>query len=162
MDLDINRIAGKIQQNDFIKKFIKELNMTLEKLNNQKELEGDKMEDIRLTQEEDLKLYRKKYNFLQEFFKDKLVDLSKGEIFIVTDKFENDAEFHRYKVAQYINNHERKYVAFEKDLPENVKLGDIVRKVDEKYIYDEDATKYVNDTINKFKQEIINGRNPSH
>lgn len=159
MDLDLNRITEKIEHNDFIKNFMKELSKALENFSHQKELKGEKMDDIKLTGEEDLKLYRKQSNFLQEYFKDELTDLSKGEIFLVTNKYENDYEYHRYKVAQYIDNHERKYIAFEKDLPENVKLGDVVRKIDGKYIYDEKATQYVNDTINGFKRDIINSRN---
>lgn len=43
-------------------------------------------------------------------------------------------------------------------MPENVKLGDVVRKIDGKYIYDEQATKYVTDSINKIKEDIINKR----
>lgn len=159
MDLDLNRITEKIEKNDFIKNFMKELSRALENFSNQKELKGEKLDDIKLTREEDLELYRKQSNFLQEYFKDELTDLSKGEIFLVTNKYEKDYEYHRYKVAQYIDNHERKYIAFEKDLPENVKLGDVVRKVDGKYIYDDQATKYVNDTINGFKRDIINNRN---
>lgn len=96
---------------------------------------------------------------MQEFFKEELADLSKGEIFLVTNKYEDDDEYHRYKVAQYIDNHERKYIAFEKDLPENVQLGDIVRKVDGVYILDVQATKYVNESINRLKEDIINNRN---
>jgi len=157
--LDLNRITEKIEQNNFIKNFIKELSEALENFNHQKELKGEKMDNIKLTPKEDLEFYRKKSNFLQEYFKDELADLSKDEIFLVTNKYENDYEYHRYKVAQYKDNHERKYIAFEKDLPENVQLGDVVRKVDGKYIYDEQATKYVNDSINGFKQEIINSRN---
>lgn len=159
MDLDLNRITEKIENNDFIKNFMKELSKALDNFSNQKELKSENLDDIKLTREEDLELYRKQSNFLQEYFKDELTDLSKGEIFLVTNKYENDYEHHRYKVAQYIDNHERKYIAFEKDLPENVKLGDVVRKVDGKYIYDDQATKYVNDTINGFKQDIINSRN---
>lgn len=159
MDLDLNRITEKIEQNNFIKNFMKELSKTLESFSHQRELKGEKMDDIKLTGEEELKLYRKQSDFLQEYFKEELTDLSKGEIFLVTNKYENDDEYHRYKVAQYIDNHERKYIAFEKDLPKNVKLGDVVRKIDGKYIYDEKATKYLNDTINGFKRDIINSRN---
>lgn len=122
------------------------------------ENKGKKIDDMELTQEENLKFYRKKSDFLQEYFKEELSDLSKGEIFLVTNKYENDYEYHRYKVAQYKDNKEWKYIAFEEDLPENVEVGDVVRKVDGKYIYDEQATKYVNDSIKGFKQDIIISR----
>ena len=158
MNLGLDTIIEKLEQNDFIKNFMNELSETLEKINNKNELKGEKMDDIKLTQEEDMEFYRKKWDFLENYFNKELSDLSKGEIFIVTNKYENDYEYHRYKVTQYKDNKECKYIAFEKDLPENVKLGDVVRKIDGKYIYDEQATKYVTDSINKIKEDIINKR----
>ena len=44
---------------------------------------------------------KERWDFLEEYFNKELSDLSKGEVFIVTDKFENDDEYHRYKVTQY-------------------------------------------------------------
>ncbi len=158
MELELNRIAEKLQQNDFIKNFIKELSEALENFSHQNKVKGEKMEEVKLTPEEDLKFYRNKWDFLENYFEKELSDLSKGEIFLVTNKYENDYEYHRYKVTQYIEGHERKYIAFEKDLPENVQLGDVVRKIDGKYIYDKQATQYVNNSINKIKQDIINKR----
>lgn len=159
MNLDLNRITEKLQQNDFIKNFIEELSGALENFSHQNQVKGEKMEEVELTPEEDLEFYRKESNFLQNYFKDELSDLSKGEIYLVTNKYENDYEYHRYKVAQYIEGHERKCIAFEKDLPENVQLGDIVRKIDGKYIYDKKATQYVKNSLNEIKQDIINRRN---
>ena len=172
MNLDLDKINEKLEQNDFIKNFMKEISEALENFKNQNETNGEslenfknqneindeKLDDIKLTQEEDLELYKRQSNFLQEYFNEQLSDLSKGEIFLVTNKYENDFEYHRYKVTQYINNHERKYIAFEKDLPENVQIGDVIRKIDGKYIYDEQATIFVNDTINELKREIIERR----
>ena len=152
MNLDLNRVIEKVGQNEFVKEFIKELGEYLEMKNNKK------MEKIELTPEEDLDFYRKKSDFLQEYFKNELSDLKNGEIFMVTDKFENDSEYHRYKVAQYKNDKECKYIAFEKDLPENIKIGDMVRKVDGKYLLDEQATEFVNDSINNIMNEIIKNR----
>ena len=158
MELELNRIAEKLQQNDFIKNFIKELIEALENFSHQNKVKGEKMEEVKLTPEEDLIFYRKKWDLLENYFEKELSDLSKGEIFLVTNKYENDYEYHRYKVAQYVEGHERKYIAFKKDLPENVQLGDVVRKVDGKYIYDKQATLYVRDSLNKIKQDIINKR----
>jgi hypothetical protein len=159
LDLDLNRITEKLQQNDFIKSFIEELRETLENFNDKNEIRGENMNNIELTPEEDLEFYRQESAFLQDYFKKELSDLSKGEIFLVTNKYENDIEYHRYKVAQYKNNLECKYIAFEKDLPENVQLGDVVRKIEGKYVYDKQATQYVNNSINKIKQDIIDKRN---
>ena len=158
MDLNLNRITEKMENNSFIRNFIKEMSEYLEKVNNKKEIKIEKMDQIKLTDEEDLEFYRKKWDFLENYFEKELLDLSKGEIFIVTNKYENDEEYHRYKVTQYKNNIEHKCIAFEKDLPENVQLGDVVRKIDGKYIYDKQATQYVSESINKIKKEIINNR----
>ena len=158
MELELNRIAEKLQQNDFIKNFIKELSEAIENFNIQNKVKGEKMEEVKLTPEEDLKFYRKKWDFLENYFEKELSDLSNGEIFLVTNKYENDYEYHRYKVAQYVEGHERKYITFEKDLPENVQLGDVVRKIDGKYIYDKQATQYVKNSLKEMKQDIIDKR----
>ena len=39
-------------------------------------------------------------------------------------------------------------------MPENVKLGDIVRKIDGKYIYDKQATQYVKNSLKEMKQDL--------
>lgn len=158
MNLYLDTIIEKLEQNDFIKNFMKELSEALENFNKKNQLKGEKMDYIELTQEEDMEFYRKKWDFLENYFNKELSDLSKGEIFIVTNKYENDYEYNRYKITQYKNHKECKYITFEKDLPENVKLWDVVRKIDGKYIYDEQATKYVTDSINKIKEDIINKR----
>ena len=160
MRLDLNRMAEKIEQNDFVKNFIKELGNALENLNNKNRvgLKGEKMDNIKLTAEEELEFDRREFSFLQDYFEKELLKSSKGEIYIVTNKYENDNEYHRYKVAQYKDNLECKYIAFERDLPENVQLGDVVRKIDGKYVYDRQATQYVNRYINKIKRDIINNR----
>lgn len=159
MELELNRISEKLKQNDFVKNFINELSEALENFSNQEKVKSKKIGEIKLTPEEDLKFYRNKWNFLEKYFKEELSDLSKGEMFYVTNKYENDHEYHRYKVAQYVDGHERKYIAFEKDLPENVQLGDVVRKIDGKYIYDKQATQYIKKSLNEIKQRIINERN---
>ena len=159
MELELNKIAEKLKQNDFVKNFINELSEELENFSIQEKVKSKKIGEIKLTPEEDLKVYKNKWNFLEKYFKEELSDLSKGEIFLVTNKYENDYEYHRYKVTQYVEGHERKYIAFEKDLPENVQLGDVVRKTNGKYIYDKQATQYIKKSLNEIKQRIINERN---
>ena len=60
MELDLNRITEKLQENDFIKNFIKELSEALENFSHQNKIKGEKMEEVKLTPEEDLIFYRKK------------------------------------------------------------------------------------------------------
>lgn len=159
MELDLNKMTEKLEQNEFVRNFIKELGEVLENFNNKNnKLKGEEMNNAQLTAEEELEFDRKEFSFLQDYFSKKSLNTSKGEIYIVTNKYENDNEYHRYKVAQYKDNLECKYIAFEKDLPENVQLGDVVRKIDGKYIYDKQATQYVSNSINKIKQDIIKNR----
>lgn len=143
MELNLNKIVENIKQSDFIENFIKELSNALTNYDpkNNREVYGENMNNVELTADEELEFNRKEFDFFQDYFKKELSDLSKGEIFLVTNKYENDYEYHRYKVAQYRDNKECKYIAFEKDLPTNVKLGDVVRKINGKYIYDEQATR---------------------
>ena len=121
MELNLNKIIENIKQNDFIENFIKELGDALFHNNN--------ANNIELTAEEELEFDRREFDFLQNYFREELSDLSNGEIYMVTNKYENDEEYHRYKVAQYKDNREYKYITFEQDLPENIQLRDIVRKM---------------------------------
>jgi hypothetical protein len=159
LELNLNKIAEKLEQNKLVKNFIDELGEALENFNNKNELKDKNMNDVKFTNEEEVEFEKKEFSFFQNYFKEELSNLSKGEIYIVTNKYENDNEYHRYKVTQYKDNLECKYIAFEKDLPENVKVGDVVRKIDGTYIYDKQATQFVNDSIKKIKQEIIDNRN---
>lgn len=111
------------------------------------------------TQEEAFEFYRKEDAFLENFFDKELADLSQGEAFIVSNRYNDDRISHRYKVAQYKNGMECKHVVSESVLPVGVKLNDIVRKIGNKFYYDEYSTKYVNDTIEKIKQDILDKRN---
>ena len=160
MQLDLfHNILKNIRENSVVKNFISDLSNFLENFNNKNNIGGEFMDDINLTPEEELELHRKEFKFLQEYFKRELLNTSKGEMYLVTNKYENDIECQRYKLAQYKDNFECKYIAYEKDLPENVQLRDVVRKIDGKYIYDKQATEYVKDCINKIQKDIINKRN---
>ncbi len=72
MNLGLDTIIEKLEQNDFIKNFMQELSETLEKINSRNELKGEKMDDIKLTPEEDMELYRKKWSFLEGYFSKEL------------------------------------------------------------------------------------------
>lgn len=157
MELDLSEKMEKMAKSNSAEKFIKELGEALDKYNRESKEEQDAA-NIKLTNTEEAELDRREFDFLQDYFANELKDKSKGEIFIVTNKYENDKEYHRYKIAQYKDNLECKRIAFEGDLPENTKVRDVVRKIDGKYVYDEEATRYVKSAINKIKQDIIINR----
>lgn len=157
MELDLSEKMEKMAKSNSAEKFIKELGEALDKYNRESKEEQDTA-NIKLTNTEEAELDRREFDFLQDYFANELKDKGNGEIFIVTNKYENDKEYHRYKIAQYKDNLECKHIAFEEDLPENTKVRDVVRKIDGKYIYDEKATEYVKSAINKIKQDIIINR----
>ena len=75
-------MIDKIKQSDFVEKFIKELS---------KELKNGEMKmEFNLTEDEELEYEREEFKFLQDYFQQELSDTSSGEIYIVTDKYEND------------------------------------------------------------------------
>lgn len=111
------------------------------------------------TQEEAFEFYRKKDAFLENFFDKELADLSQGEAFMVSNRYNGDRICHRYSIAQYQDEKMNIKVVPESVLPLGVKLNDIVRKIDNRFYYDEYATKYVNEAINKIKQDILDKRN---
>lgn len=156
-NININVSIDNVKNDELSQKFIKELTEALEKFNKEAELDN-----VKLTEDEEWEFEREKDKFLQDYFKKVLSNIENGETFIVTDKYENDNELNRYKVTQYKNNAEYKYVAFAKDLPKDVKIGDVVRRKDGEYIYDDSATRFVKDTIKKIKQEIIEKRKTNH
>lgn len=157
MGLDLSNEMEKMTKSHSAEKFIKELSEALEKYNKDNKKEQD-IENVKLTNTEEAELDRREFDFLQDYFTKELEDKSKGEIFIVTNKYENDKEYHRYKLAQYKDNLECKRIAFEEDLPRDTNIRDVVRKIDGKYIYDKMATEYVKSAINKIKQDIIINR----
>lgn len=162
LNLSNNLFNNFIKGNNIIKNFIKELNEELQNNSNKNNinLKDENIENMELTRNEEIEFNRKEFSFLQNYFQKELSDLSKGEIYIVTNKYEtdNDDEYCRYKVTQYKDNLECKYIALKKDLPENVEIGNVVRKVNEIYIYDKQATQYVTSSIKEIKQNIINKR----
>ena len=68
MNLGLDTIIEKLEQNDFIKNFMNELSEALENFNNENELKGEKMEDVKLTPKEDMEFYRKKMGFFRKLF----------------------------------------------------------------------------------------------
>ena len=80
MNLGLNKITDKLKQSDFIKKFIMELGETLENINNQNKKINSQVDDIQLTEKEEMEFYREENQFLQDYFSKQENDLSDGEV----------------------------------------------------------------------------------
>ena len=63
MNLGLNKITDKLKQSDFIKKFIMELGETLENINNQNKKINSQVDDIQLTEKEEMEFYREENQF---------------------------------------------------------------------------------------------------
>ena len=73
MELNLNKIVESIKQNDAIENFIKELGNTLLNYNkNDRKVNGEDMNNIELTADEELEFNRKEFEFLQDYFKKEL------------------------------------------------------------------------------------------
>ena len=71
MDLNLNKIVKKLEDNSFVTNFIKELGEHLEKANNKNQMSS---QNIELTPEEEKVFYRERWNFLEEYFNKELSD----------------------------------------------------------------------------------------
>ena len=147
-NLHINISMNSTEQDERTKQFIEELTKATERFNKTKEMRESEMKG-----KKEWEFTKAKENFLQEYFKQELSNSNKLQIYIVTDKYEND-EMGRYKITQYKNNAEYKYVVFEEDFSENIRIGDIVVKDKGKYIYDAVRTKYVQQTIEAIRKNL--------
>ena len=170
MNLEINNFVQNLQNNNLVESFLKELSNALE--NYDKKLSNDNNnlfkgihncysidefidKNFNFTQEQYFEFNRKKDEFLQNYFSNSEVNPD-GNLFLVTNKYKNDTELYRYKLAQYKNNAEYKYVVSKNDLPDDIQLGDVVRKTNNQYIKDEQASQYVRKSIEEILKQILN------
>lgn len=170
MNLEINNFVQNLQNNNLVESFLKELSNALE--NYDKKLSNDNNnlfkgihncysidefidKNFNFTQEQYFEFNRKKDEFLQNYFSNSEVNPD-GNLFLVTNKYKNDTELNRYKFAQYKNNAEYKYVISKNELPDDIQLGDVVRKTNNQYIKDEQASQYVRKSIEEILKQILN------
>lgn len=160
MNLNFDVALNRTKDTEFSKGLIQNFHKYLESFTFSYDT-ADMMDMINtiFTQEEAFEFYRKQDAFLESFFDKELADLSQGEAFIVSNRYNDDSICHRYKVAQYRDKKMNITVVPESVLPVGVKLNDIVRKIDSKFYYDEYSTKYVNENREKIIQDILDKRN---
>lgn len=160
MNLNFEVALNRTKDTEFSKDLIHNFHKYLESFTYKYDA-ADMMDTINtiFTQEEAFEFYRKQDAFLESFFDKELADLSQGETFIVTNRYNGDRICHRFSIAQYQDKKMNINVVPESVLPVGVKLNDIVRKIDGKFYYDEYSTKYVNDNREKIIQDILDKRN---
>ena len=159
MNLDlINNLFNNLKENKFVQDFIKELSNYLE--NN---LSNNQWNDLL---SDDLTLYNNKITtkFRNEMLVERTEILQRyaestkevGEMYYIYNKSGTNA--YNLCNCEASKSHEVFSESIEK-LPEGANLGSVLRKKDDEFIIDIDATKIVNEDINEMIKEKIEKQN---
>lgn len=159
MNLDlINNLFNNLKENKFVQDFIKELSNYLET-----SLTNNEWNDLF---SDDLTLYNNKITtkFRNEMLAERAIILQKyaentkeaGEMYYIYNK--NESNYYNLCNCEINKSHEVITETTEK-LPEGTNLGSVLRKIDDKFILDIDATKIINEKINNMIKEKIEEQN---
>lgn len=147
MDLDlINSIIGRKKENNEIQDFTKEL---------QNYLEENLEKDNRLTTK-----YRDKFNLERNTI---LINYAnetedKGQMYYIYDKSSRDQDSYNLSICEEKKSHT--VITLSKmELPQGAKIGSVLRKENETFKLDEEATKEVSEKINKLERNIAQEQN---
>lgn len=159
MNLDlINNLFNNLKENKFVQDFIKELSNYLET-----SLTNNEWNDLF---SDDLTLYNNKITtkFRNEMLAERAIILQKyaentkeaGEMYYIYNKNESNS----YNLCNCeINKSHEVIIETTEKLPEGTNLGSVLRKIDDKFILDIDATKIINEKINNMIKEKIEEQN---
>lgn len=159
MNLDlINNLFNNLKENKFVQDFIKELSNYLET-----SLTNNEWNDLF---SDDLTLYNNKITtkFRNEMLAERAIILQKyaentkeaGEMYYIYNKSESNS----YNLCNCeINKSHEVITETTKKLPEGTNLGSVLKKIDDKFILDIDATKIINEKINNMIKEKIEEQN---
>lgn len=159
MNLDlINNLFNNLKENKFVQDFIKELSNYLD--NN---LSNNQWNDLF---SDDLILYNNKVTtkFRNEMLTERSEILQKyaentkdaGEMYYIYNK--NGVNSYNLCNCEKNKSHDVLTETIE-ELPEGVNLGSVLRKRDDEFILDMDATKIINENINEMIKEKIEEQN---
>lgn len=159
MNLDlINNLFNNLKENKFVQDFIKELSNYLET-----SLTNNEWNDLF---SDDLTLYNNKIStkFRNEMLAERAIILQKyaentkeaGEMYYIYNK----SGVNSYNLCNCETNksHDVLIETIE-ELPEGVNLGSVLRKKDNAFVLDIDATKIINEKINNMIKEKIEEQN---
>ncbi len=169
MNLDlVNGIFNNLKENKFVQSFINELSdyITNNIENTSKAFDIDNkwnnllLDDLTLYDEKIIKKFRdemliQRSNILQNYAQN---TIESGDMFYIYDKATNKAN--AYNLCTFSPNKGNKIVTKTiQELPIGSNLGSVLRKQEEKFILDEEATKNVANEINNMIKEKIEEQN---
>lgn len=169
MNLDlVNNLFNNLKENKFVQNFIKELSNYLEnnKIDNSKTVSTDYKwnnllsDDLTLYDNKIITKYRDKMlternNILQNYAGNTEKD---GEMYYIYNTSTNERNSFDLCSCKLEKSHEVITKQIE-ELPEGANLGSVLRKRDEKFVLDIEATENVGEEINKMIKEKIQEQN---
>ena len=161
MNLDlVNDLFNNLKESKFVQNFIKELSNYLENMNknnfNRVNEEVPIIEDI--LSKNNFTTGNKnsiRWNLNDVILTYTQKDLSNDEIYFVKDIKNNDA----YTVLKAKNNEVEEIEINKKDMPGEVKINDVLKIKDNKYVIDNISTKELQEDIKNMAKEILNKQN---
>lgn len=162
MNLDfINNIINETKSNKFVQNFIKELENYLEKNTLKNNYENLEKEDVLLinpslsknkiiTQYRD-KMYIERSNILNNYAKE---TSDKGQMYYIYSKNSKLENGYNLCICEDGKSH-TVIETSENELPKEAKLGSILRKIDNKYIVDIEATEKISKEISKMTDVLL-------
>ena len=162
MDLDlINGLFSDVKNSEFVKEFICQLQNYLENMVSKSVEEGDNillnfMPDGNkiITKFRD-KMLIERSNILNNYAKQ---TIENGEMYYIYDKNSNVPDCYNICAC----DEEKSHIVFEvnkEELPEGIDIGSVLRKIDDNYVLDEEATDKIKEEIANLKEEILKQQN---
>lgn len=153
MNLDlVNNIFNDVRNNKFVQNFINELQNHIEKdtLNNtNKKIEG---ESIMITAKYRDKMNTEKAHILNNYAQ---LTSDKGQMFYIYDKNSKMEEGYNLCICEEGKSHD--IIELSKvDLPDGATIGSVLRKADNRFVIDEEATQDISQEIYKMKVKLLN------
>lgn len=155
MNLNIfKNIINDIKKDDKVQNFLDELKNTiknteednigiLEKIQSGNKVSIGTKNLMELKMDEILKQYAKE-------------TVEKGDLYFIVEKYKTDNTYTTYK---YELDDDNVLKIQENELPQGAMVNTVLRKIDEKYIIDEEATKELENKITEMANELLSGQN---
>lgn len=148
MRLDLsNNIANNTK---FIQDFLKELQDYLEKEVNIPLINPTHNENKIITEFRD-KMYIERSKILNDYAKQ---SSNKGEMYYIYDKNSKLQDVYNLCICKEENSHTI-IEANSNTLPNGARIGSVLRKSEDNYVLDNEATKYISKKIEKMKDELL-------
>lgn len=162
MNLDlVNNIINDVKNNKFVQNFINELQNYLENSISKKSFYNIEKEDIplvnpthngnKITAKYRDKMLAERDNILNNYAKQ---TLNKGQMYYIYSKNSKMVDGYNLCICEEGKSHTILEVSKD-NLPNGARIGSVLRKSEDSYILDEEATKEITEEIYNMKEELL-------